>query len=161
MVFGGSSGAALALEAAAQTPAISKLAVWEPPVHVDDCAPELPPDFAARLAALVAEGRPGDAVELFVVAAAEVPVEAVAAMRRQPSWSGAETVAQSLAYGAAVMGPGNELPAERLAGITQATLVLTGGDSPALDDQRGERGRRDRPRRGSPCPAGPEAQRLR
>ena len=29
------------------------------------------------------------------------------------------------------MGPGNALPAGRLAGITQPTLVLTGGNSPA------------------------------
>ncbi|MFC7587642.1 alpha/beta fold hydrolase [Nonomuraea antimicrobica] len=42
MVFGGSSGAALALEAAAVSPAVSKLAVWEPPYHVDDGAPALP-----------------------------------------------------------------------------------------------------------------------
>ncbi|MFC7107211.1 alpha/beta fold hydrolase [Nonomuraea rubra] len=42
MVFGGSSGAALALEAAAVNPSISKLAVWEPPYHVDDGAPALP-----------------------------------------------------------------------------------------------------------------------
>src|SRR5205823_7707969 len=49
MVFGGSSGAGLVLQAAAQNPAISKLAVWEPPYHVDDSAPRLPHDFAAQL----------------------------------------------------------------------------------------------------------------
>ena len=53
MVFGGSSGAALALEAAAVNPAIAKLAVWEPPYHVDDGAPALPLDFARQLGALV------------------------------------------------------------------------------------------------------------
>ncbi|MFD0477953.1 alpha/beta fold hydrolase [Nonomuraea thailandensis] len=42
MVFGGSSGAALALEAAVVNPSITKLAVWEPPYHVDDSAPALP-----------------------------------------------------------------------------------------------------------------------
>jgi pimeloyl-ACP methyl ester carboxylesterase len=131
MVFGGSSGAGLALEAAARNPAISKLAVWEPPYHVDESAPELSPDFAARLDALVKEGRRGDAVELFMVQAAEAPVEAVAAMRLQPSWSDAEAAAHTLAYEAAVMGPGNALPAHRLAAITQPTLVLTGGNSPA------------------------------
>ncbi len=130
MVFGGSSGAGLALEAAARNPAISKLAVWEPPYHVDSNAPDLPHDFAAQLDALVKEGRGADAVELFMVRAAGAPVEAIAAMRLQPSWSDAEAVAHTLAYEAAVMGPGNALPAERLATITQPTLVLTGGDSP-------------------------------
>jgi pimeloyl-ACP methyl ester carboxylesterase len=105
--------------------------VWEPPYHVDDRAPVLPDDFAAQLDALVKEGRPGDAVELFMVKAAEMPAEAVAAMRLDPSWSEAEAVAHTLAYEAAVMGPGNALPAGRLAAITQPTLVLTGGSSPA------------------------------
>ena len=131
MVFGGSSGAGLALEAAARNPAIPKLAVWEPPYHVGDSAPGLPHDFAARLDAMVREGRRADAVELFMVEAAGAPAEAVAAMRLQPSWPDAEAVAHTLAYEAAVMGPGNALPAARLAAITQPTLVLTGGNSPA------------------------------
>lgn len=131
MVFAGSSGAGLALEAAARNPAITKLAVWEPPYHVDDSAPELPHDFAARLDTLVRKGQRGAAVELFMVAAAQAPAEAVAAMRLDPSWSDAEAAAHTLAYEAAVMGPGNALPAQRLAAITQPTLVLTGGNSPA------------------------------
>jgi len=131
MVFGGSSGAGLALEAAARNPAISRLAVWEPPYHVDDSAPGLPDDFEARLGALVTEGRRGDAVELFMVAAAETPAEAVAAMRRQPFWAEAEAAAHTLAHEAAVMGRGNALPADRLAAITQPTLVLAGDRGPA------------------------------
>jgi pimeloyl-ACP methyl ester carboxylesterase len=131
MVFGGSSGAGLALQAAPQNRAISKLAVWEPPYHVDYSAPRLSHDFAARLDALVRTGRRAAAVELFMMEAAEASVEAVAAMRLQPTWPQAEAVAHTLAYEAAVMGPGNALPAGRLAGITQPTLVLTGGNSPA------------------------------
>ncbi len=169
MVFGGSSGAALALEAAvtldaavtleanvaldaaarratdrqaaapqahgsrapACGPAISKLALWEPPYHVDDSAPGLPPDFAARLSALVAAGRPGDAVELFLVRAAQAPAAAVAAMRREPGWPALEALAPTLAYEAAVMGPGQRAAAGRLAAITQPTLVLNGAASPA------------------------------
>ena len=131
MVFGSSSGAGLALQAAARNPVISRLALWEPPYHVGSSAPELPDDFAARLEALIRAGRRADAVELFMVEAVEVPAEVVAAMRRQPVWSGAEAVAHTLAYEAAVMGPGNALPAGRLAGVTQPTLVLTGGASPA------------------------------
>ena len=131
MVFGGSSGAGLALQAAARNLAISKLAVWEPPYHVDDSAPRLSHDFAARLDALVRKGRRAAAVELFMMEAAEASVEAVAAMRLQPSWPQAEAVAHTLAYEAAVMARGNALPADRLAAITQPTLVLTGENSPA------------------------------
>ncbi|MGW4794676.1 alpha/beta fold hydrolase [Nonomuraea sp. NPDC004297] len=131
MAFGGSSGAALALQAAACYPAIMKLAVWEPPYHVDAGAPALPVDFAARLADLVAEGRRGEAVERFMVEAAELPREGVAAMREHPSWAEAEAVAHTLAYEAAVLGPGNALPADLLAALEQPTLVLNGSDSPA------------------------------
>jgi hypothetical protein len=63
--------------------------------------------------------------------AAGATVEAVAAMRLQPSWPEAEAVAHTLVYEAAVMGPGNALPADRLAAIAQPTLVLTGANSPA------------------------------
>ncbi|SEG85150.1 Pimeloyl-ACP methyl ester carboxylesterase [Nonomuraea solani] len=130
MVFGGSSGAALALEAAVVTPAISKLAVWEPPYHVDDTAPELPKDFARQLGDLVAAGRRAEAAERFMVEAAEVPAAAVAGMRADPSWPEIEALAHTLAYEAAVLGPGNALPAARLATITQPTLVLNGELSP-------------------------------
>jgi pimeloyl-ACP methyl ester carboxylesterase len=130
MVFGGSSGAGLALSAALVNPAITKLALWEPPYHADPSAPRLPGDFAGRLTALVDAGRPGDAVERFLVDAADAPAAAVAAMREQPSWAGMEAIARTLAYEAAVMGPGNALPAGRLATIAQPTLVLTGGASP-------------------------------
>ena len=52
-VFGGSSGAGLALQAAARNPAITRLALWEPPYHVDDSAPRLPDRLRG------ATGRPG------------------------------------------------------------------------------------------------------
>jgi pimeloyl-ACP methyl ester carboxylesterase len=66
-----------------------------------------------------------------MVEAAETAVEAVAAMRLAPSWSQAEAAAHTLAYEAAMMGPGNALPAGLLAAITQPALVLNGGNSPA------------------------------
>ncbi|MEV5890819.1 alpha/beta fold hydrolase [Nonomuraea fuscirosea] len=130
MVFGGSSGAALALEAAVVNPAIAKLAVWEPPYHVDEGAPALPLDFARRLDALVSAGRRGEAVERFMVEAAEVPPADVAAMRSHAFWAQAEAMARTLVYEAAVLGPGNALPAGRLAGIKRPTLVLNAALSP-------------------------------
>ncbi|MGW0482518.1 alpha/beta fold hydrolase [Nonomuraea sp. NPDC003214] len=131
MVFGGSSGAALALEAAVRMPQISKLALWEPPYHVGADAPGLPADFAARLADLVGRGSRGEAVELFMTAAAETPAETVAAMRAGPHWAELEALAHTLAYEAAVMGPGNALPAARIAGLDRPALVLNGELSPS------------------------------
>jgi pimeloyl-ACP methyl ester carboxylesterase len=132
MVFGGSSGSALALQAAARSPqAITRLAVWEPPFHVSDDAPQLPADFADQLAALVERGRRADAVELFFIEAAGVPREAIAAMRADPSWAATEALAHTLAYEARVMGPDNALPGALLSAVGQPSLVLYGGSSPA------------------------------
>ncbi|MBX6382061.1 MAG: alpha/beta hydrolase [Microbispora sp.] len=129
-VFGGSSGGALALEAAARGLAITKLAVYEPPYIVGDSRDPLPDDFQEQLSALVKEGRRGDAAELFMVQASQIPAEMVAGMRTQPFWPDVEAVAHTLPYEAAVVGRGNRLPAERLAGITIPTLALAGGNSP-------------------------------
>jgi len=130
-VFGGSSGAALALRAAGRNPAITRLALWEPPYHVDDSAPRLPHDFAVQLDRLVGAGRRADALELYMLKAVQATPEQVAGMRAQPFWPAMEAAAQTLAYEALVMGPDNALPAGLLARITQPTLVLNGGDSPA------------------------------
>ena len=49
VVYGHSSGAVLALEAAARGLAIPKLALYEPPFVVDDSRPPLPDDYVATL----------------------------------------------------------------------------------------------------------------
>jgi pimeloyl-ACP methyl ester carboxylesterase len=46
--------------------------------------------------------------------------------RRSPMWPGLEAVAHTLAYDAACLGDGRP-PTERLAAVTQPTLVATGG----------------------------------
>jgi pimeloyl-ACP methyl ester carboxylesterase len=61
-VFGYSSGANLALKAAASGLQVSKLVLYEPPFNPDDSYPALPGDLASRLAELVAAGRRGDAL---------------------------------------------------------------------------------------------------
>ena len=130
MVFGGSSGAGLALRAAAVGLAVTRVAAWEPPYHVDSAAPPLPAGFQQLLAELIRAGRPGDAVARFMTDAAEIPAGQVEAMRAQPFWADMEALAPTLVYEAAVMGPGNALPAALLGTITVPTLVLSGGSSP-------------------------------
>src|SRR5208282_892856 len=65
-VHGTSSGAALALDAAKRIPAIGRLAVYEPPFIVDDTRPPIPDDYLDRLNRLVADGRNGDAIKMFM-----------------------------------------------------------------------------------------------
>jgi pimeloyl-ACP methyl ester carboxylesterase len=124
-VFGLSSGAALALEAAASGLPITRLALYEPPYAVE---PDEDPAYLARLHELLAAGRNGDAVEWFL-SHAGVPPEALTGMRSQPEWPAFEAVAPTLAYDHAVLGDG-AVPRERAARITAPTLVASGGESP-------------------------------
>jgi pimeloyl-ACP methyl ester carboxylesterase len=130
-VFGISSGAALALEAAASGLSIGKLALYEPPFIVSDSRPPTPNDFAAQLNELISSGRRGQAVEHFLTKGVGEPPGSVAATRAMPLWAQLEAVAHTLAYDATIMGRGNSLPDERLARVTAPTLVIDGGASPA------------------------------
>jgi pimeloyl-ACP methyl ester carboxylesterase len=101
-VFGHSSGAILALEAARLLPGkITKLALYEPPFVIDDSHPHAPPDFAARLNELVAADRRGEAVEMFIRFVG-TPDTMIAQMRQSPAWSHLEGLAQTFAYDAAI-----------------------------------------------------------
>ena len=133
-VFGHSSGAVLALEAAARGLAITGLALYEPPFIVDDRRPPVPKDYVVRINDLVSAGRQGDAVEFFMTAAVGVPAEIIAQMRQSPMWAGMEKVAHTLAYDGKIMGDnlaGNSLQASQWACVTIPTLVMDGGASPA------------------------------
>jgi pimeloyl-ACP methyl ester carboxylesterase len=129
VVFGWSSGAVLALDAAAAGLPISRLALFEPPFVVDSSRQPLPADYVQRLDACVAGGRPGDAVELFLTAAAGLPADAVAGLRQSPFWPALEAVAPTIAYDGRFMGTtmsGAPLPRERWAGVTVPVLVMHG-----------------------------------
>ena len=70
VLFGTSSGAALALEAAARLgDRVSGLVAYEPPFICDDSRPPLAPDLPARIAASVADGDRSAAVKAFFVEA--------------------------------------------------------------------------------------------
>jgi pimeloyl-ACP methyl ester carboxylesterase len=128
-VFGWSSGAVLALDAAAAGLPIARLVLFEPPFVVDDARPPLPSDYVERLDAAVAAGRPGDAARLFLTAAAGLPPEAVDGIRSSEFWPVLEAVAPTIAYDGRIMGTtmsGGPLPRDRWAGVTVPTLVLHG-----------------------------------
>jgi len=129
-VYGTSSGAALALEAAASGLAVTKLALWEPPFIVDDSRPRPPADTATTYTELVSAGRRGDAVEFFMAKVVGLPAEFVAEARKSPWWPAQEALAHTLAYDATIMGD-YSVPTERVASVAAPTLVIDGGASPA------------------------------
>lgn len=128
-VFGHSSGAVLALEAARLHPTkITKLALYEPPFIVDDTHAPAPEGFAVHLDELVATGRRGDAAARWMTFVG-TPAEMVAQMRQSPMWLHMESLAQSLVYDAIVMEDtqkGSPAPLAKWASVAVPTLVLDG-----------------------------------
>jgi pimeloyl-ACP methyl ester carboxylesterase len=132
-VFGLSSGAALALEAANRLTGIKKLALYEAPFLVDDTYPPLPADYLAQLKALVAADRRSDAVKLFMKRVG-APSFFVAVMQLLPVWAKLKAVAPTLVYDITIV-EGNQvgkpLQAYRWSSVTVPTLMCAGGKSPA------------------------------
>lgn len=132
-VFGHSSGAVLALEAARLLPSkIKKLALYEPPFIVDNSRPPIPENYVAHLNDLVASNRRGEAVEYFMIEAVGVPTDMVTQMRQSPMWPGLEAVAHTIAYDGTIMGNtmrGNPAPLKKWASVTVPTHVMDGGIS--------------------------------
>lgn len=127
-VYAVSSGAVLALEAAARGLPISRLAVFEPPFRPSGEAAVGPGGYSERLRDALSAGRRGEAVALFLTTTG-IPDAAIAGMRAGPAWPMLEAIAPTLAYDDAIMGDGR-LPTERLASVATPTLVLSGGASP-------------------------------
>lgn len=134
-LYGLSSGAALALESANKLPnKVKKLALYEPPFLVDDTHPPLPKDYVQQVNEMVAAGRRGDAVALFMRIVG-VPEEFIPQMRDMAMWPEMEKVAHTLAYDGAIMGDnqsGKPLPPNQWASATSPTLVIVGGESEAF-----------------------------
>jgi pimeloyl-ACP methyl ester carboxylesterase len=129
-VFGISSGAALALEAAIRLGVkINKLALYEPPYNDDDAARQAWKAFRKQLNELLIADRRGDAVALFMMLLG-MPEEHLAGMREYELWPMFEAVAPTIAYDAAVLGEDASVPTERAAHIAVPTLVMDGGATP-------------------------------
>jgi pimeloyl-ACP methyl ester carboxylesterase len=132
-LYGVSSGAALALEAARRGLAIRKLALYEAPFIVDDSRPPLPEGYMTRLTGMIAENRRGDAVRQFMKVVG-APGILITIMRLTPAWSKLKAVAHTLIYDTHIVQDnqrGRPLPASRWASVAAPTLVAVGGKSPA------------------------------
>jgi pimeloyl-ACP methyl ester carboxylesterase len=126
-VFGNSSGAVLALHAAAAGLPLTKLALWEPPFMVDPDDARRQQEYVVELTKLLDAGRRGDAMVAFMRTIG-LPEAMIAGMRQAPMWPGMEAVAHTLAYDASVMGD-YTVPTGLVSSVNAPTLVLAGGDT--------------------------------
>jgi pimeloyl-ACP methyl ester carboxylesterase len=129
-VFGHSSGAVLALEAAASGLDITQIAAYEPSYVVEGTRPRPGDDLVGRLEALLGQGDRDGAVVLFQTEVVGLPAEMIEGMRGSPMWGWFTGLAHTLPYDVTLCGPGMRLPASRLAAITVPVLAIGGGASP-------------------------------
>jgi pimeloyl-ACP methyl ester carboxylesterase len=122
VVFGGSSGANLALLAAMSGSPIRKLALHEPYFRVDGYEPP-PPDFMTNLKALVAENKRGAAAEYFLAKLVGFEPELIENWKKGPLWATNEANAHTLVYDTAICGD-FKVPTARLADFQTETLVI-------------------------------------
>jgi pimeloyl-ACP methyl ester carboxylesterase len=122
VVFAGSCGANLALEAALAGASITKLALHEPFYRAQGY-PVPPDDFTDNLRALLAEDKRSEAAEYFLAKVMELPPEVIADWRKAPLWTTNETNAHTLPYDTALCGDFN-VPGQRLATLRTPTLVV-------------------------------------
>ena len=132
-VWGTSSGAVLALEAANHLTGIKKLALYEAPFIVDNSRPTTE-DGWDRISEAVAADHRSDAVKLFLKLVG-VPGFVTALMPLMiPLWLKLKAVAHTLPYDGAIVRDnqrGRPLPASRWASVTIPALVMDGGNSPS------------------------------
>jgi pimeloyl-ACP methyl ester carboxylesterase len=130
-LWGMSSGAVLALEAASHLNGIKKLALYEAPFIVDDSRSGTE-DQWARIDQAIGSNHRSDAVTIFLRMVG-VPAFFIALMRLMPVWSKLETIAHTLPYDGAIVRNyqrGQSLPPSRWASMSVPTLVMDGGKSP-------------------------------
>jgi pimeloyl-ACP methyl ester carboxylesterase len=129
-LYGHSSGGTLAMQAAVRLGGnVSKIAIYEPPHNDDPDAQMSWTEYLKALRLLLADGRRGDAVALFMRFVG-TPADQVEGMRRAPYWPSMEAVAPTLAYDhAEIIGERWSAPIELASRLTAPALVMAGDAS--------------------------------
>jgi pimeloyl-ACP methyl ester carboxylesterase len=131
-MYGISSGAALAMEAAIKLGGkIKKLAMYEAPYNTDDDFRQAWKQYRRQLEDALAADRRGDAAGLFLMLVG-MPADQLEEMRREPWFAAFEAVAPTLAYDAAVLGEDRAVPVARAAHVRVPALVMNGSASEAF-----------------------------
>jgi pimeloyl-ACP methyl ester carboxylesterase len=129
-LYGHSSGGTLVLQAALRLGAkVSKIAMYEAPHNDDPDAQESWSEYLRELGQLLAGGRRGDAVALFMrfVGTPDAQIEG---MRQAPFWPSMEAIAPTLAYDhAAIIGERWSAPTDLAARVSVPALVIAGDAS--------------------------------
>lgn len=135
-VWGLSSGAILALKAAASGLAINKLALQEPPLFVTATDRQPPKDLTEHVTGLITSDRRDEAVKYFMTEGMGAPGFVIPLMHLMPgAWAQLKAVAHTLPYDAQLLEvypAGKPLSGKEWGLVTMPTLVMAGSESPAF-----------------------------
>jgi pimeloyl-ACP methyl ester carboxylesterase len=131
-VYGISSGAALALEAANAGVKIEKLALYEVPYITDNSRKPLPENYLKTLTEYAEQGENGKAVKYFMRRGIGLPGFVVLMMQLMPAWKQMEQLAGTLPYDTEILGDtglGKPFSKNKWGNVNIPTLVLSGSKS--------------------------------
>jgi pimeloyl-ACP methyl ester carboxylesterase len=128
LVYGHSSGTALALEAAARGVRVTGLAAQEPPYTVAEGGTGGSGELLEGIRARIGAGDRDGAAALFMQGAG-TPSEVIAMVQQGSGWPRMREPAPSLVYDLTLCN-GGVVPRERLARIGVPTTTISGGSSP-------------------------------
>lgn len=128
-VYGVSSGAALAMEAALRLGSkVRKLAMYEAPYNDDPQSRQNWVNYVKDIKELIAAGRSDDAVLRFMMLVGMSPDD-VPGMREQPWFALLAALGHTLLYDAAALGDESAIPHDKAARVSMPALVMDGGAS--------------------------------
>jgi pimeloyl-ACP methyl ester carboxylesterase len=131
MLYGISSGGALALETANKTSGVTKLFVYEAPFITDDSR-QIKPGYAEKMSALIRSGNNAGALKHFMRTGVGVPAFAVFVMQFMPFWKTLKAIAPTLVYDTALTAPlqtGRPLQPGTWANLRQPAMIVGGTKS--------------------------------
>ncbi|RYE88746.1 MAG: alpha/beta hydrolase [Hyphomicrobiales bacterium] len=131
MLYGISSGGALALETANKTAGVSKVFVYEAPFITDDSR-HLQSGYATRMAELIRSGDNAGALRHFMRTGVGAPAFAVFMMQFMPFWKTLKAIAPTLAYDTALTEPlqqSRPIPSGLWANLRQPAMIVGGTKS--------------------------------
>lgn len=131
-VYGISSGAALALEAANNGVNIKKMVLYEAPYISDNSRQPLPGNYLDILIAYIEQGQKGKAVQYFMRTGIGLPPFAVWMMQLLPAWKQMKQLAHTLVYDTKILsdtGSGKPFSSEKWKYAALPILVISGSKS--------------------------------
>ena len=128
-VYGKSSGAALAMQAASVLGGkIKKLALYEPPYSEAEGAGKEWKVFTTKIEELLVADQRAEAITQFMKFVG-APDEVVAKMKASPAWPSMLAMAPTLAYDNAILGDDRSIPVGSASKVKASTLVMDGSAS--------------------------------